>query len=81
MAEGAAKGLALVDAIAADPALRAYHFLPATRADLLRRLGRLPEAAAEYERAIAVTENKREGDYQRRRLLECRPPDETPRTV
>ena len=40
MADGPAAGLALVDALAAAGALAGYHLLPATRADLLRRLGR-----------------------------------------
>jgi len=45
MADGPAAGLALVDALAAGGALAGYHLLPATRADLLRRLGRGAEAA------------------------------------
>ncbi len=64
MAEGPAAGLALVDAIAGDPALRAYHLLPSVRGDLLLKLGRAAEARAELERAASLTRNARE-----RRLL------------
>jgi RNA polymerase sigma-70 factor (ECF subfamily) len=40
--------------------LRNYHLLPAARADFLRRLGRRAEAAAEYRRALELTDNARE---------------------
>ena len=46
MADGPAAGLELVEALAATGALAGYHLLPATRADLLRRLGRNEAAAA-----------------------------------
>ena len=65
MAEGPAAGLALVDALATDPALESYHLLPSARADLLVKLGRRDEARREFERAAALTQNER----QRRRLL------------
>jgi len=51
MADGPAAGLELVDALEDSGALAGYHLLPATRADLLRRLGRDAEAAAAYRRA------------------------------
>ena len=56
--EGAAAALALVDELE----LEGYHPFHATRADLLRRLGRSREAAAAYERAadLAPTEAERE---------------------
>ncbi|MCC6991593.1 MAG: RNA polymerase sigma factor [Acidobacteria bacterium] len=60
MAEGPAAALPIVDALAADPALRGYHYVPAVRADLLRRLGRHDEAGAEFTRAAALTANARE---------------------
>lgn len=60
MAEGPAPALALVDALAAEPALRAYHLLPSVRGDLLARLGRTAEARAEFERAASLTRNARE---------------------
>ncbi|MGH8924300.1 MAG: RNA polymerase sigma factor [Acidimicrobiia bacterium] len=57
MASGPAAGLTLVDELAKEPALAAYHLLPSVRGDLLRRLGRLEEARLEFERAAALTEN------------------------
>lgn len=60
MAEGAAAALPLVDALASDPVLKGYHYVPAARADLLRRLGRHDEARAEFQRAAALTANERE---------------------
>jgi len=52
MARGPEAGLAALDAVASAPELAAYHLLPATRADLLRRAGRTAEAAEEYRRAL-----------------------------
>ncbi|MEU6314880.1 RNA polymerase sigma factor [Streptomyces sp. NPDC047014] len=60
MAEGPAAALPLVDALAAEPALSAYHLLPSVRGDLLERLGRTDEARAEFERAAALTRNAQE---------------------
>jgi len=60
MAYGPQEGLALVDAIAAEPALRGYHLLPSVRADFLLKLGRLDEARGEFERAASLTRNSRE---------------------
>jgi predicted RNA polymerase sigma factor len=64
--DGPAAGLALVDALAADPQLEDYHLLPSARADMLFRLGRRDEARAEFERAAGLTKNAR----LRHRLLE-----------
>ncbi|MFD5447702.1 RNA polymerase sigma factor [Streptomyces sp. NPDC127100] len=71
MAEGPAPALALVDALAAEPALRGYHLLPSVRADLLLRLGRTAEARSEFERAASLTRNERERDLLARRAREC----------
>ncbi|MFC9816292.1 RNA polymerase sigma factor [Streptomyces virginiae] len=60
MAEGPAAALPLVDALAREPALNAYHLLPSVRGDLLERLGRPREARAEFERAASLTRNERE---------------------
>ncbi|MET8510380.1 RNA polymerase sigma factor [Streptomyces sp. NPDC005077] len=60
MAEGPEAGLALVDALAGDRALAAYHLLPSVRGDLLARLGRADEARAEFVRAAGLTRNARE---------------------
>ena len=70
MTEGPAAGLARVDRLAASGALAGYHLLPATRADLLRRLGRSGEAAAAYQEALALTVNESERSYLQRRLSE-----------
>ena len=59
-ADGPAAGLALVDALAADPSLAAYPYLPSARGDLLERLGRVEEARAEFVRAAAMTRNARD---------------------
>ncbi|MFE7708478.1 RNA polymerase sigma factor [Streptomyces sp. NPDC057486] len=60
MAQGPEAGLVLVDALAGDPALKAYHLLPSVRGDLLARLGRTGEARAEFLRAADLTRNARE---------------------
>jgi RNA polymerase sigma factor (sigma-70 family) len=60
MAEGPAAGLALIDALADEPALAAYHLLPSVRGDLLAKLGRDDEARGEFERAASLTRNARD---------------------
>jgi RNA polymerase sigma-70 factor (ECF subfamily) len=70
MAEGFEQGLALVDAID----LPGYHLLPATRADLLRRLGRPDESASAYREALALVTNNAERRYLERRLAEVSTP-------
>jgi RNA polymerase sigma factor (sigma-70 family) len=60
MADGPAAALAIVDHLAEDPALARYHLLPSVRGDLLAKLGRHAEAATEFERAAALTDNERE---------------------
>jgi predicted RNA polymerase sigma factor len=57
---GPAVGLELIDRLTSEPALKAYHLLPSVRGDLLKKLGRLDEARAEFERAAALTQNARE---------------------
>ncbi|WP_329471993.1 sigma-70 family RNA polymerase sigma factor [Streptomyces sp. NBC_01723] len=71
MAEGPAPALALVDALAAEPALRDYHLLPSVRGDLLLRLDRPAEARTEFERAASLTRNERERELLIRRAEEC----------
>ncbi|WNM29682.1 sigma-70 family RNA polymerase sigma factor [Streptomyces sp. Li-HN-5-11] len=71
MADGPGPALALVDALAAEPALRDYHLLPSVRADLLARLGRTAEARPEFERAASLTRNERERQLLLRRAAEC----------
>jgi RNA polymerase sigma-70 factor (ECF subfamily) len=70
VADGPAVGLALVDALDRSGALDGYHLLPATQADLLRRLGRRTEAAAAYEKALALAPTEAERRYLQRRIDE-----------
>ncbi|HET7852449.1 MAG TPA: RNA polymerase sigma factor [Methyloceanibacter sp.] len=57
---GPEAGLEVVDALTAEPALKTYHLLPSVRGDLLKKIGRLDEARAEFERAASLTQNERE---------------------
>jgi len=66
MARGPAAGLPLVDALGDE--LAGYHLWHATRADLLRRLGRRVEAMAAYEAAISLTDNSAERAWLEDRL-------------
>lgn len=68
MADGPAAGLPLVEALAASGALSGYHLLPATRADLLRRLGHTGAAATAYREALALATTDVERRYLTRRL-------------
>jgi len=71
MAFGPSAGLAAVDALRGEPALRGYHLLPAVRGDLLAKLGRWPEARAELEAAARLTRNARERALLAARAAEC----------
>ena len=68
--DGPAAGLAVVDAVADDARLGRTHLLPATRADLLRRLGRREDAAAAYRDALALVGTAPERSFLVRRLSE-----------
>ncbi|WP_246258212.1 RNA polymerase sigma factor [Amycolatopsis anabasis] len=70
MADGPAAGLALVDELAESGELAGYRLLPATRADLLRRLDRRVEAAAAYREALELVATDAERRYLERRLGE-----------
>jgi len=74
MAQGPAAGLPLVAALEASGRLAGYHLLPATRADLLRRLGRLAEAAVAYSEALELASTDAERRFLRRRLAETTAP-------
>ena len=79
MAFGPAAGLELVDALVREDSLKAYHHLPAVRADLLMKLGRLDEARQEFERAALLTCNARERGLLLERAAACAPePPATP---
>lgn len=69
-ADGPAAALAVVDRLAADPRLAGYRYLPAVRADLLRRLDRPVEASRSYREALELTGNEAERRYLRRRIGE-----------
>jgi len=71
MAFGPAAGLEVVDTLAAEPSLKAYHLLPSVRGDLLKKLGRLDEARAEFKRAAAMTQNTRERNLLLDRARAC----------
>ena len=73
MAFGPEAGLELVDALAAEDALRDYHLLPAVRGDLLEKLGRSDEARREFERAASLTANAAERGVLLRRASGERP--------
>jgi RNA polymerase sigma-70 factor (ECF subfamily) len=70
MAAGPAAGLELVEALDASGTLAGYHLLPATRADLLRRLDRRTEAASAYREALELATTDAERRYLTRRLGE-----------
>jgi RNA polymerase sigma factor (sigma-70 family) len=60
MAAGPAAGLAIVDRLRGEPALRRYQWLPSVRGDLLAKLGRKQEARAEFLQAAELAGNARE---------------------
>ncbi|MBN6038061.1 RNA polymerase sigma factor [Amycolatopsis sp. 195334CR] len=70
MADGPEAGLAEVVALEGDERLAGYHYLPAVKADLLRRLGRFGEAAVAYERALALVGNEVERAFLRGQLAQ-----------
>ena len=71
MAEGPAAGLLIVDELDRSGALSEYHLLPATRADLLRGLGRMEQAQTAYRRALELAPTDAERRYLIRRLAEA----------
>ena len=68
MRDGPAAGLALVDALMDE--LRGYHLAHAMRADLLRRMGRKPEAAEAYAQALSLSQQGPERRFLERRIAE-----------
>ena len=71
MAFGPAAGLALIDRLALEPSLKAYHLLPSVRGDFLFKLGHFAEAQAEFERAATLTQNARERELLLDRARGC----------
>jgi RNA polymerase sigma-70 factor (ECF subfamily) len=70
MADGPEAGLALLDELEIAGELAEFHLLPAARADLLRRLGKMEDARTAYERALSLATNDVERRFLRRRLAE-----------
>jgi RNA polymerase sigma-70 factor (ECF subfamily) len=70
MRDGPAAGLALVERLEESGELAGYYLLPATRADLLRRLNRVDEAALAYREALELVSTEPERHYLTRRLTE-----------
>jgi len=71
MADGPAAGLEIVDRLAAEPSLAAYHLLPSVQGDLLVKLRRFPEARAAFERAYELARNARDKALLLKRIDEC----------
>jgi RNA polymerase sigma-70 factor (ECF subfamily) len=74
MRDGPAAGLALIDALLARGELADYHLAHSARADLLRRLGRLADARASYERALQLARQAPERRFLERRIREVSRP-------
>ena len=71
MVSGPQAALAEVERLERDGDLARYHYLPATKADLLVRLGRPAEPAGAYRAALALTDNLAEREFLAERLAEC----------
>jgi predicted RNA polymerase sigma factor len=71
MALGPAAGLQLLDTLASEPVLKAYHLFPSVRGDFLFKLGRFADARAEFERAASLTRNARETEFLLNRARAC----------
>ncbi|TMD68865.1 MAG: RNA polymerase sigma factor [Chloroflexi bacterium] len=74
MADGPLRGLALLNRLELELALRDYYLFHAARADLLRRAGRMNEASVSYSQALHLCQNERERAFLRRRLAEVSQP-------
>ncbi len=70
MVSGPRAALSEIETLEADGRLDGYRYLPATKADLLRRLGLKAQARLAYEQALALTENAAERDFLTRRIRE-----------
>jgi RNA polymerase sigma-70 factor, ECF subfamily len=72
MCEGPEQGLALIDELLAREQLSGYHLAHSARADMCRRLGRIPEARASYEKALALASQECDRRFLARRLAELK---------
>src|SRR5262249_49623086 len=75
LADNREEALTIVNQLVATGELANYHLLHATRADLLRRIGRREEAAKSYERALELATNERERRFLQGRLEEVSRPE------
>jgi RNA polymerase sigma-70 factor (ECF subfamily) len=73
MVEGPEAALAEVEALDRDGRLAGYRYLPATKADLLHRLGRDAEAADAYRAALALSDNAAEQEFLAERVRSAQP--------
>lgn len=71
MAEGPEAGLAVVERLMHEPALRTYHLLPSVRGDLLEKLGRHDEARAAFEAAASLSGNRRDQELMKKRAAKA----------
>jgi RNA polymerase sigma-70 factor, ECF subfamily len=72
MCEGPEQGLGLIDELLAREQLSGHHLAHSARADMCRRLGRIPEARASYEKALALARQEPDRRFLARRLAELR---------
>jgi RNA polymerase sigma-70 factor (ECF subfamily) len=70
MRDGPQAGLELIDAILARGELADYHLAHSARADMCRRLGKLPEARASYGQALVLVRQEPERRFLEKRLAE-----------
>ncbi len=77
LAQGPEAGLDALEKIQHEPALRNYYLLPASRADMLMRLGQTALAAAAYQEALAAPCSEPERRFLLRKLAACASPDST----
>jgi len=72
MCEGPEQGLRLIDELLAREQLSGYHLAHSARADMCRRLGRIPEARSSYEKALALASQEPDRRFLARRLAELK---------
>jgi RNA polymerase sigma-70 factor (ECF subfamily) len=72
MCDGPEKALRLIDDLLTREQLSGYYLAYSARADLCRRLGRIPEARASYEKALALAKQEPERHFLAKRLAELK---------